>query len=180
MKKILLVEDNLLLANNIKTLLESEMFDVKHANSSEEGFEILLNDYHDLIISDIMLPGKDGYEFLNLIKEKFGNNTPPFIFITAKSRRIDQRKSMELGADDFISKPFTIDELLNAINVQIIKREQLVKQKESKSHKSEILKYVEQNLDSSVIGEPRVQYNGFLFIDEKNEQGYFPIKKLFA
>ena len=178
MKKILLLEDNLPLAQNIKALLESEGFDVFHVANSEDAFYIIENEIIDLILCDIMLPGIDGYEFLKIIREKLNINTPPFIFITAKSRRVDQRKCMELGADDFISKPFTIDELINAINVQLKKREILIEQSDN-SNNSEILNYVEEKtLGTSKIKEQKLQYNGYLFIDEKDEQGYFPLNKL--
>ncbi|KAB2842186.1 MAG: response regulator, partial [Melioribacteraceae bacterium] len=99
MKNILLVEDNGLLAENIKALLEEELFNVTVAVTAEEGLTLAVQQKPDLILCDIMLPDKDGYELFIALKEKFGNVLPPFIFLTAKSQRDDQRKGMELGAD---------------------------------------------------------------------------------
>jgi len=122
MKNILLVEDNSLLAENIKALLEEELFNVTLAVTAEEGLTQAVQNKPDLILCDIMLPDKDGYELLVALKEKFGNIIPPFIFLTAKSQRDDQRKGMELGADDFITKPFTKNELIKAKNLPTAKR----------------------------------------------------------
>lgn len=174
MKNILLIEDNSLLAENIKALLEEEVFTVIHAASAEEGLNQALKNNLDLILCDIMLPDKDGYEFFEILKEKLGNISPPFIYLTAKSQRDDQRKGMELGADDFITKPFTKSELLNAINTQIMKRAKLTETKKKEENKNQILKHENGGLNEG----KKLAYDGFIFLNEKKSPGFYAVKKI--
>ncbi|MBU2493576.1 MAG: response regulator [Bacteroidetes bacterium] len=174
MKTILLIEDNSLLAENIKALLEEEIFSVIHVSSAEEGLNIVFQDKPDLILCDIMLPDKDGYELLQILKDKLGYSLPPFVYLTAKSQRDDQRKGMELGADDFITKPFTKSELLNAINTQLNKREKLTGNEGSAESKTQILNQADDDLG----GDNKLSYNGFIFLNEKKSPGFFAVKKI--
>lgn len=174
MKNILLVEDNGLLAENIKALLEEELFNVTVAVTAEEGLTLAVQQKPDLILCDIMLPDKDGYELFIVLKEKFGNVLPPFIFLTAKSQRDDQRKGMELGADDFITKPFTKNELIKAIETQIWKREKLTDGAKKETQKSELMHHQETDLKE---GE-KLSYNGFIFLNDKKSPGFFAVKKI--
>lgn len=115
MKKILLIEDNLELLDNTAELLELAGYDVITAKDGKEGFEKAKRNLPDLIISDIMMPHLDGFGLLHLIQRTPELEHIPFIFLTAKTERSDFRKGMEMGADDYLMKPFSETELLNAV-----------------------------------------------------------------
>ena len=91
------------------------------ASNGKEGYEVALKEQPDLIICDIMMPVLDGYGLLHLINKNKTLKSIPFIFLTAKTERGDFRKGMEMGADDYITKPFTDIELLNAIESRLQK-----------------------------------------------------------
>lgn len=120
-KHILLIEDNLEIRENTTEILELANYVVTPAANGKEGIEKALESKPDLIICDIMMPVLDGYGVLHLIHKNPVLSNIPFIFLTAKSERNDFRKGMEMGADDYISKPFTDIELLNAIDSRIKK-----------------------------------------------------------
>jgi CRP-like cAMP-binding protein len=121
MKKILLIEDNYDIRHNTAEILELSNYKVFLAENGKVGVEMAMEFYPDLIICDIMMPVLDGYGVLHAVqKNKLIKNTP-FIFLTAKTERSDLRKGMELGADDFVTKPFSGTELLNAVDSRLNK-----------------------------------------------------------
>lgn len=124
MKKILLIEDNDDLRNNTAEILELAGYAVSEANNGKDGVAQAFKEIPDLIVSDIMMPGLDGYGVLHLLRKNPHGRHIPFIFLTARSERNDYRKAMELGADDYISKPFTGTELLNAIETRLKRSEE--------------------------------------------------------
>ena len=125
MKKILLIEDNQLIRENTAEILELANFKVYTADNGKKGVEAALENKPDLIICDIMMPVLDGYGVLHLLrKNPFMQNTP-FIFLSAKTERGDLRKGMDLGADDYITKPFEATELLNAVESRLKKADSL-------------------------------------------------------
>ena len=124
MKKILLIEDNDDIRNNTSEILELAGYAVFTADNGKEGIGIAFKEIPDLIVCDIMMPALDGYGVLHLLRKNPHGRHIPFIFLTAKSERNDYRKAMELGADDYISKPFTGTELLNAIETRLKKAEE--------------------------------------------------------
>lgn len=121
MTKILLVEDNNEIRENTREILELADYQVDTAANGKEGYEMALKGLPDLIICDIMMPVLDGYGLLHLISKNKNLKSIPFIFLTAKTERGDFRKGMEMGADDYITKPFTDIELLNAIESRLQK-----------------------------------------------------------
>lgn len=121
MTKILLVEDNNEIRENTTEILEMANYQVATAVNGKEGFELAIKEQPDLIICDIMMPVLDGYGLLHLINKNKDLKNTPFIFLTAKTERSDFRKGMEMGADDYITKPFTDIELLNAIESRLHK-----------------------------------------------------------
>ena len=128
MKTILLIEDNDDVRENTAEILELANYKVLTAPDGKEGVELAKKNVPDLIICDIMMPGLDGYGVLHLINKDVTLSTVPFIFLTAKAERSDLRKGMELGADDYITKPFDKTELLNAVESRIRKNEALKKE----------------------------------------------------
>lgn len=122
MIKVLLVEDNEDIRENTAEILELANYEVITAADGKEGFQKALETIPDVIICDIMMPVLDGYGLLHLIQKKEELQHIPFIFLTAKSERLDFRKGMELGADDYLTKPFTELELMNAIDIRLRKK----------------------------------------------------------
>ncbi|MGE5108725.1 MAG: response regulator [Sphingobacteriales bacterium] len=125
MKKILLIEDNEEIRNNTAEILELSNYRVIEAQNGKIGVEKAIEHCPDLIICDIMMPVLDGYGVLHAVHKNESIKNTPFIFLTAKSERSDFRKGMELGADDYIVKPFTGTELLNAVDSRLKKIESL-------------------------------------------------------
>lgn len=145
--KILLIEDEAELADNIKTILELNNFEVTVTGNGEEGIKFADKILPDIILSDILLPSKNGYEVLKAVSGNKNTSHIPFIFLTAKVTYKDLRKGMELGADDYIYKPFKTTELISAIRSRL-KRATLL-------HKSLSVngtqKKIRLSLDDSVI-----------------------------
>jgi CRP/FNR family transcriptional regulator, cyclic AMP receptor protein len=127
MSKILLIEDNHDVRENTAEILELANYSVVTAENGKIGVEKALEENPDLIICDIMMPVLDGYGVLHMINKHENLKNIPFIFLTAKAERGDFRKGMEMGADDYITKPFTDIELLNSIESRLRKVELLKK-----------------------------------------------------
>ena len=125
MKHLLLIEDNTEIRENTGEILELAGYKVSTAENGKIGVEMALQTKPDLIICDIMMPVLDGYGVLHLINKNPGLNGTPFIFLSAKAERGDFRKGMEMGADDYISKPFNDTELLTAIESRLKKSDLL-------------------------------------------------------
>src|ERR671912_165534 len=119
MKKILIIEDNEEVRENTSEILELSNYKVFTAENGKIGVEIAKKEKPDLIVCDIMMPVLDGYGVLHLLGKNEETSGIPFIFLTAKTERGDLRKGMEMGADDYITKPFDEIELLNAIEVRL-------------------------------------------------------------
>ncbi|GAB3642663.1 response regulator [Spirosoma arcticum] len=115
MTTILLIEDNDLIRNNTAEILELTGYTVQTAENGKIGVEKALADKPDLVICDIMMPVLDGYGVLHIFNKNPNLAGVPFIFLSAKIERSDFRKGMELGADDYLTKPFEESELLSAI-----------------------------------------------------------------
>ncbi len=119
MKYLILIEDNNEIRENTAEILELAGYKVKTAVNGKLGVELALQEKPDLIICDIMMPVLDGYGVLHLLNKNPALTGIPFIFLTAKSERSDLRKGMEMGADDYITKPFNDIELLNAVESRL-------------------------------------------------------------
>lgn len=121
MKKILVIDDNTDIRENTAEILMLAGYKTFTAEHGKKGVEIALQEHPDLIVCDIMMPELDGYGVLHLLKKNPSTERIPFIFLTAKSERTDFRKGMEMGADDYITKPFDDLELLKAIEIRLKK-----------------------------------------------------------
>jgi CheY-like chemotaxis protein len=121
MKKILLIEDDVVLRENTAELLELSGYKVETASNGRAGVEVAKKYEPNIIVCDIMMPELDGYGVLESLSKNELTKYIPFIFLSAKTERQDIRKGMNLGADDYITKPFNEDELISAIESRIAK-----------------------------------------------------------
>jgi CRP-like cAMP-binding protein/CheY-like chemotaxis protein len=122
MKTIAVIEDNQDMRENIEEILELADYRVVSAPNGKVGVELVKQELPDLIICDIMMPELDGYGVLYYLSKIENTRAIPFIFLSAKNERSDFRKGMNMGADDYISKPFEELELLSAIESRLEKR----------------------------------------------------------
>jgi DNA-binding response OmpR family regulator len=134
-KTILVIDDNTDIRENTSEILELAGYKTFTAENGKQGVEIAVREKPAVIVCDIMMPELDGYGVLHLLRKHQETQNIPFIFLTAKTERSDFRKGMEMGADDYITKPFDDIELLSAVEVRL--------------RKSQIL---EQNYTSSPAG----------------------------
>ena len=121
MQRVLLIEDNDDIRENTAEILELANYRVDTASNGKLGVEMALENIPDLIICDVMMPVLDGYGVLHLLHKNDSLKNVPFIFLTAKTERGDFRKGMEMGADDYITKPFNDIELLTAVESRLKK-----------------------------------------------------------
>jgi CRP-like cAMP-binding protein/FixJ family two-component response regulator len=124
-KKIVLIEDNPEMRENIQEILELADYKVSAAENGKVGVELVKSIMPDLILCDIMMPELDGYGVLHMISRNPETAAIPFIFLTAKSEKEDFRKGMNMGADDYLTKPFDDVQLLNAVEKRLSRIEQL-------------------------------------------------------
>jgi len=132
MAKILVIEDELSVRDNILELLEANNFQVTESDNGLAGIQLATQQLPDLIVCDVMMPELDGYEVLTALRSNPATQTIPFIFLTAKASRDDWRQGMELGSDDYLTKPFTAKELLSAIATRLSKQMAIQQQSEAK------------------------------------------------
>lgn len=144
MRKILVIEDTPEILDNIFEFLEAEDFEVMTATNGRIGLELARQNQFDLILCDIMMPEMDGYAVISQLRQDPVTADIPFIFLTAKGERSDLRLGMNLGADDYLTKPFTPDELLTAITARL---DRLMPQAEKLRQVSEQLEHLE-NFDA--------------------------------
>lgn len=123
--KILLIEDNYDTLRLMSAMLQRGGFQIFTAESGEQGVAMASEVMPDLILCDIMMPGMDGQEVLRVLRGQSDTATIPFVFLTAMARHEDVRQGMELGADDYLTKPIQASALLNAVNSRLTRHQQL-------------------------------------------------------
>lgn len=132
MKRILFIEDDPMLTESVNDFLIEEGFEVIIARNGKDGIYKAIEVLPDLIICDIAMPKADGFEVLDTISRNPDTAAIPFIFLTAKAEKENLRLGMQKGADDYITKPFDLDELLRAIQLRLKKHENIRKLSENK------------------------------------------------
>ncbi|MEG8946671.1 LytR/AlgR family response regulator transcription factor [Rosettibacter firmus] len=167
MKKVLIIEDNHDLADNIYWLLKERGFKPIVAYNGTSALNLFQQETPDIVLCDIMLSDLSGYKIISEIKKIENSKFPVFIFITAKSQRDEIRKGMELGADDYITKPFTYEELIKSINTQIKKRERLELPHSKKTFQKES--------DDDI---KKLKYNDYFFINDKKNPGFYSVSNI--
>ena len=118
-KKILVIEDEADLRENIVSFLQAEGYAVIVAENGEQGVDIAVREMPDLVVCDIAMPQMDGFGALYSLRENVTTSHIPFIFLTASKRVYDRKFGFELGANDYITKPFSFDALLAAIDKRL-------------------------------------------------------------
>ena len=150
MTKILLIEDDPNVRANILDLLEAEDYDVVGAENGLLGAIWAQENLPDLIISDVMMPEIDGHEVLSALQADPATASIPFIFLTALADKADLRKGMELGADDYLTKPFTREELLGAISTRLAKQAALEDKFNIEQKRSEAVQHIMEELQQII------------------------------
>jgi DNA-binding NarL/FixJ family response regulator len=124
MKRILIIEDEPEMRRNLLTILRLEKFTAMGAENGRIGIELARKELPDLILCDVMMPEIDGYGVLSTLRQDPATASIPFIYLTAKGEKIDQRNGMNLGADDYLTKPIPRAELLQAIAARLKRADQ--------------------------------------------------------
>ena len=123
MNKILIIEDQPQMRRKLAMILEREHFVVATAPNGLIGLDMARSEPPDLVVCDIMMPELDGYAVLEALRADEATATIPFIFLTAKGERVDQRAGMSIGADDYLTKPVMKEDLLGSIHARLKRRE---------------------------------------------------------
>jgi DNA-binding response OmpR family regulator len=157
MKSILVIDDNPDIRDNTAEILELAGYKTFTAENGKKGVEVAQREKPDVIVCDIMMPELDGYGVLHLLRKNTETEHIPFVFLTAKTERSDFRKGMEMGADDYITKPFEDIELLNAIEIRL-KKAAILDSKYSSSQQG-ISQFIRDVKNSGLISQLADQYD---------------------
>ncbi len=122
MNKILLVEDDAMLLEVMRSILEAEGFEIHPAVNGKQALELFVNINPDLIVSDIMMPEMNGFELLEAVRVLVNGVTVPFLFLSARTERGDVSRARVLGVDDYLFKPFDAPELISAVRTRLDRR----------------------------------------------------------
>jgi signal transduction histidine kinase len=155
-KKVLVIDDTEEIRIIISESLNLFGFSTLTAEDGSSGIEMARKNKPDLIICDINMPNVDGYATLTAVREDESTATIPFIFLSGASDKINMRRGMELGADDYLTKPFTHKELMAAVNARLEKQADLQRQSEKK------LDELRGNITMALPHELRTPLNGIL------------------
>lgn len=155
-KKILVVEDEPQIREDIVTALELSDYIAISANNGKVAYSLAKQHHPDLVISDIMMPEMDGYQLLSALQKDEETSAIPFLFLSAKSQLSEIREGMRLGADDYIAKPFDINDLLSTVKVRLSKNEKI------ESHFKQKIEELRQSIRYSLPHEIRTPLNVIL------------------
>jgi two-component system, sensor histidine kinase and response regulator len=156
MSNILVIEDEDNIRDTICEMLRAENHNVVEAEDGKIGVELAKEAIPDLVICDVMMPELDGYTVLYHLREDPSTQTVPFIFLSAKSAKEDMRLGMDLGGDDYLTKPFTRQELLSAITTRLAKQQAIEREAEQK------LDELRANITHALPHELRTPLNGII------------------
>jgi CheY-like chemotaxis protein len=145
----MIVEDDNDIREDLKSLFELENYQVISSTDGRDALEKLAGNYPDLIVSDIMMPFVDGFELYEKVRTDFADRQIPFIFLSAKNDAASIRKGMNLGAEDYLTKPFSFDDLLNAVKIRIEKN--MIYKDKLDLIKQQISKYVPHELRTPFV-----------------------------
>jgi len=164
MEKILIIEDDKAYIENITILLEEEGYNVISAGNGFDGIDLAKNEIPDLIICDIVLPDIDGYAILKELRRREKTKLIPFIFLTAKAAMSDLRTGMNLGADDYLIKPFQANDLLTSIKTRL--------------EKSQIIIEAANKSQNSTSARARLEPDDYVVLPSKANYEVLPVNKI--
>src|SRR3984957_17209889 len=181
MRKLLVIDDHDDIRENIAEILTLAGYEVFTAPNGKRGVETALKEKPELVICDIMMPELDGYGVLHLLRKNESTLETPFIFLTARTERTDLRKGMEMGADDYITKPFDDIDVLNAIEIRL-KKNDIIHAKYSGDEKgaSELIAQLSASgalrLDVNTAETQEIGKKMFLYQEGKRPKGLYYLK----
>ena len=149
MTKILVIEDQLEVRQNLEDILLLENYDVVTAVDGEQGLDLARKVLPDLILCDVMMPKLSGFEVLSSLRQDPQLATIPFILLTAKADHAAVREGMTLGADDYLTKPFSLDDLLQAVNTRLTQQQQ--RQNETRTQLDELRQHITRSLPHELL-----------------------------
>ncbi len=171
MKKILVIEDDRAIQQLIIDVLENEGYKVFYAFEGKSGIQLAKEILPDLIICDIMMPGIDGYSVKSQLAEDNTTTLIPFIFLSALAGKQNVRQGMELGADDYLTKPFRIDELVNTAKARLKKRELIEEAAKNNNN-------LKSNISKDKKETEKVDEDGHVILDVNGEPKLVKIKNI--
>ncbi len=164
--KILIIEDDAFVRRNIEELLHEEGYGTIVSANGKEGIENVKRTLPDLIICDIMMPELNGFKVKEILNRSDETFDIPLIYLTAKTDAADLRIGMNLGADDYIFKPYKSDDLLRAVNLKLSKHERLIAKIENKKNKE----FAEdETLFIGIHQKLRTKINNIVYIKAENQ-----------
>jgi two-component system, OmpR family, alkaline phosphatase synthesis response regulator PhoP len=137
MNSVLVIEDDREILENIEEILRLQNFHPLTTSSSMAGLQLAKEALPSLVICDVVMPDMDGYALLSELRQQPETETIPFIFLTGRSERADMRMGMELGADDYLTKPFTQEELIGAVQSCLNKYDRLTRHSEAQAQEAQ-------------------------------------------
>jgi PAS domain S-box-containing protein len=158
MKTIMVIEDDKILRENTCDFLKEEGYNVISAEDGLIGLQQAIKNHPDLILCDIMMPNMNGHDFYKTIQQMKSTSSIPLIFLTAKTEKEDLRTGMNLGADDYITKPFDLNELLISVKTRLDKFEKIQEKSDEKFYTL---------IDNPLTGVFIYRDNKFVFVNEK-------------
>jgi two-component system sensor kinase len=149
MTKILVIEDQSEVRQNLEDILSLENYDVVTASDGEQGLDLAKQILPNLILCDVMMPKLSGFEVLRSLRQDPQLATIPFILLTAKADHAAIRQGMTLGADDYLTKPFSLDDLLQAVNTRLTQQQQ--RQNETRTQLDELRQHLTRSLPHELL-----------------------------
>ena len=156
-RSVLIIDDHDDIRENTAEILDLAGYKTFTAENGKKGVDMAIKEKPSIIVCDIMMPELDGYGVLHLVRKNAATENIPFIFLTAKTERSDFRKGMEMGADDYITKPFDDIELLNAIEIRL-KKADILDNKYASSPQG-VSQFIKDIKDSGIIKQLADQYD---------------------
>jgi len=166
MKSVLVIDDNAGIRENTAEILELAGYKIFTAENGKQGVELAMKEMPDVIVCDIMMPELDGYGVLHMLRKNKATEHISFVFLTAKTERSDFRKGMEMGADDYITKPFEDIELLNAIEVRLKKA--AVLDNSYPSSQQGVKEFLKDAKNAGLISQLADQYDTELYVKKQS------------
>ncbi|MCC9624468.1 response regulator [Thalassospira sp. MA62] len=117
--KVLIAEDEETIVESLSFLMEKEGYDVRIATDGRAAIAMITQEHPDMILLDVMMPGCDGFEVVRTVRNAPGTQAIPIMMLTAKTREVDRRKALELGVDDFVTKPFSTRDVVARVKALI-------------------------------------------------------------